>query len=383
VPRPSIRTINAAEARRVLDQTLSRSDDRPAPPERKPNIIVVLAEAFCDPRSVGLTIEPDPLVNYAEAVRRSAYRGRCRVPIFGGYTIRSEYSMLTGISIWSFANNIGNPNSTLVRGATHALPKYLKTQGYRTMLVHPYQRQYYRRDRASLDLGFDAFLDEQSFPEAPREGKYISDLAVAARIEEEMRRADAPTFLFCVTMENHGPRTPGIVPGMAPFTTRPPLSSNGIAEVAPYLHHLRNADAMIRRLMDLVAAADAPTLLLLAGDHLPSLPTAFADIGYNAIDERVWRFDPSDPPWFQTPYFLLTNWTTEQRDLDCDISFLSGLALDCAGLNGDAFFRENSAMRRFQNGNLHDNDVHPAVRHAYLRHSFDVAVFPERYVSTP
>ena len=387
VPRPAIATMTSAEARRVLNRSLNRSsggnDGRLAPAARKPNIIMVLAEAFFDPRAAGLSVEPNPLVNYEAAVGRSAYHGLCQVPVFGGWSVRSEYSLLTGISILSFANSIGNPNSTLVRGAAHALPKYLKTQGYRTMLVHPFQRQYYRRDKASVSLGFDTFLDEQCFGDAPRDGVFISDLAVSARIGQEIGGATEPTFLFCATMENHGPYQPGIVPGMAPFSTQPPLGPKAFAEFAPYLHHLRNADAMIGQLMKLVSAAKKPTLLLVVGDHRPALPEVFAEVGCVCKeDEHGWRPTATDRSWYQTPYFLLTNWSGKQAAMDCDISFLPGLVLDCVGLNGDRFFRENSAMRRLSNGKLYDDTLNPPVRAAYLRHTFDMAVFPERYVST-
>ena len=68
------------------------------------------------------------------------------------------------------------------------------------------------------------FSTSASFADAPREGRYVSDVAVAARIEEELRRAAEPTFLFCVTMENQGRGTTQTPPPIAPFTTQPRLS---------------------------------------------------------------------------------------------------------------------------------------------------------------
>ncbi len=384
VPRPAVRSLTAAQARTVLDRTLRLDGSHRTPSARKPHIVVVLAEAFFDPRSVGLRVEPEPLVNYAEAVRRSRYFGQCRVPVFGGWTVRSEYSLLTGVSLSSFANNVGNPNSTLVSGATHSLPKYLRSQGYRTVLVHPYDRKYYRRDKASVALGFDVFLDERSFLGAARDGTYVSDLAVAARIEEELRRAEQPTFLFCITMENHGPCEPSPAPEAEPFATDPPLGPAARAVFANYLHHLRNTDRMIGRLAELVRAAGVPTLLLLLGDHLPALPEVFAELGHTCIDdEHGWHPVGDEAFWWHTPYFLLASDPAEPRAMDCHISFLPGLLLDSAGLNGDGFFHQNSAVRRHLGGNLDDAAADPAVQRAYLRHCYEVAMFPERYASTP
>jgi hypothetical protein len=375
VPQPAVRTMTAAIAGSVLDQKFGRGD-LCRRPERLPNIVVVLAEAFADPRAMGIFVEPNPLTNYDEAVRRSLYSGRTWVQCYGGWTVRSEYSFLTGINLAAFSNNIGNPNTTLVAPPMHSLPKHLRSLGYRTLLMHPHNGRFYGRDNAAAPLGFDAFLDERSFADAPREGKYIADAAVASRIELELQQAEQPTFLFCITMENHGPWDDKTPPETAPFTVRPELSPVNHLRFAHYLRHLRNADLMIGRLANLVAAADAPTIVLVFGDHLPGLTDLFREVGCAMFTKGVgWA---ATACYMQTPFFLLSNMPGERQEMNCDISFLPGLLLDCAGLNGDAFFRHNSAMRRHQKGNIYDNSDSVA-RDAYLRMSYEIATFPERY----
>jgi hypothetical protein len=381
VPRSAVRSIDATVAQNVLNEKFGRNGDCSEPPSPMPNIVVVLAEAFADLRTHGICVEPNPLPNYDEAVRRSVYVGRTSVPVYGGWTIRSEYSLVTGITLASFSNKIANPNATLVRPASHSLPKHLRKLGYRTLMVHPHNRRFYGRGKACPALGFDEFLDEKRFAGAPREGRYISDAAVAERIAAELQNADRPTFLFCVTMENHGPWCQKTPLNIAPFTVQPELSPANQPAFAEYLHHLRNADLMIRRLTEMVATADRPTIVLFVGDHLPALTEMYREVGCAMFGAKgnPW---PVTAPWLQTQYFLLSNMPGEHRELDCDISFLSGLVLDCAGLNGDRFFRYNSAMRRCQGGNIFDNST-PAIRDAYLRLCYEVAAFPERYVSDP
>jgi hypothetical protein len=380
VPRPAIRSLNEASAETILAKRFSGDDVPALRPDRKPHIIVVLAEAFMDPRSMGLSVDPDPLTAYDDAVRRSVYHGSSWVPVYGGWTIRSEYSLLTGIAMASFGNNIGNPNTTLVRHGTHSLPKHLKSLGYGTTIIHPNDRRFYGRDNACISLGFDRFLDEHDFADAPREGLYVSDVAIAQRIERELRQATEPTFLYCVTMENHGPWEGELDPSTLPFTTRPRLSPHGHLSFAHYLRHLRSANNMIRRLADMITASETPMILLLVGDHLPSMTELFREIAFPmyAPGEAWW----ATAPWLQTPYFLLSNMHTDRHQMDCDISFLPGLLLDCAGLNGDRFFHANSAMRRRLNGNIH-SDADAAAREAYLRVCYEIAAFPERYASAP
>ena len=383
VPRPAVHSMGSSEARAVLAKALPTDVARPAPPDRKPHLIVVLSEAFCDPRSVGLFIEPEPLTGFDETAKLSAYSGLCRVPIYGGWTTRSEFSLLTGISMSSLAGIVGSPYATLLRPETHSLPKYLETLGYRTVLVHPYDPKFYRRDIARLKLGFDAFLAWETFYNAAREGRYVSDDAVAARIEKELRQADRPTFLFCITMENHGPWDGETLPPQPPFTTRPPLSDASREALAHYLWHLRNADRMVRRLAAFVRTSADPTTLLFLGDHLPALPGVFAELGYPPIDMDHQRPMDAQLALYRTPYLLLSNQVEEHRRLDCDISLLPGLLLDAAAINGDGFFRENSAMRELTGGNLLDEATDENVRRAFLRYCYERAVFPERYVPIP
>jgi hypothetical protein len=186
--------------------------------------------------------------------------------------------------------------------------------------------------------------------------------------------------LYCVTMENHGPWDDAVAPPTPPFTTQPRLSREGRLSFAHYLRHLRSANSMIRRLTDMVLAAETPTILLLVSDHLPSMTDLFREIAFPMFAPGAsWT---ATAPWLQTPYFLLSNTHSDRHQMDCDISFLPGLLLDCAGLNGDRFFHANSAMRRRLNGNIH-SDADAMAREAYLRVCYEIAAFPDRYASTP
>jgi hypothetical protein len=383
VPRPAVATGDAHWAETVLDELLA-DDNVPCAPPQKPNLIVVLAEAFFDPRTAGIRVEPNPLANFDDASRRSAHSGHCWVPVYGGWTVRPEYSLLTGVSMLSFANPIGNPYSALVHGTAHALPKYLQSLGYRTLLIHPYDRQFYGRDKVYRPLGFDAFLDEHSFSNAPLEGRYVSDIAVAARIEDELQGASDPIFLFCITMENHGPWEENGHPGSEAFTVQPPLSPASLSTFSDYLHHLQGADRMIQRLKDVVLSANTPTILLIVGDHCPALNDVLQEAGVSNLVVPGHQFTAAEMRAWPTPCFLLTNMPSSSPGsacADCDISFLPGLLLDCAGLNGDRFFRINSAVRRVLNGSLCDDGANSQVRQAYLRQSYEIAMFPERYAA--
>ena len=125
------------------------------------------------------------------------------------------------------------------------------------MFVHPFHRDFFDRARVFGRLGFDHLVMEEDFSDAPRVGPYVGDVAVAERILAEVASGAGRTFLFSVTMENHGPWKPGRLAGID-------------APLAQYLHHVANTGAAIERLIDGLAGRRAT--LCVFGDHAPSLP---------------------------------------------------------------------------------------------------------------
>ena len=59
----------------------------------------------------------------------------------------------------------------------------LRARGYRTVCLHPYDRTFYGRDVAMPNLGFDRFLGEEAFRDAPRLGRYVSDVIGLTTLE--------------------------------------------------------------------------------------------------------------------------------------------------------------------------------------------------------
>ena len=82
---------------------------------------------------------------------------------------------------------------------------FLKGMGYRTVCLHPYPVNFYRRNRVYPVLGFDEFIDIRAFDKVHRSGPYVGDMSVAEKVKILLERSKEPLFLFVITMENHGP----------------------------------------------------------------------------------------------------------------------------------------------------------------------------------
>ena len=380
VPRPAIRTLNEAGAETILAKKVRR--------QRRP--LAAARPQAAHRRGAGRSVHGPAIDGPAgrsrpvDGLRRRRAAERVSRQLLGAGVRRMDGPLgvfaSDGHQPGEFRQQRRQPEHD-ARAERNAFPAETSQVAGIPHDDHPPARPPLLRARQRLRVaGIRPIPRRARLRRGPREGLYVSDVAIAARIEEELRRAAEPTFLYCVTMENHGPWDDEVAPPTPPFSTEPRLSPEGHLSFAHYLRHLRSADSMIRRLTDMVIAAETPMLLLLVGDHLPSMTPLFREIAFPMFDPNAaWS---ATAPWLQTPYFLLSNTHSDRHQMDCDISFLPGLLLDCAGLNGDRFFHANSEMRRRLNGNIH-SDADAMAREAYLRVCYEIAAFPDRYASTP
>lgn len=241
-----------------------------------PHLVAIQSESFFDARTLFAGIRPSVLRSFDTMRARADIQGPLTVPAWGANTVRTEFSFLTGIPAPCMGAHRFNPYQTVARGwAVQSLPLFLKSLGYRTVCIHPYWARFYGRDRVLRQLGFDAFLDISAFAGAKRAGSYVGDREVGERIIQVLRQAVCPTFVFAITMENHGPLhlDPLRLETTEEFYSFSP--PDGCDELGIYLRHLHNADGMLHLLHTALQRAAFPASLCFYGDHVPIMPSAY------------------------------------------------------------------------------------------------------------
>ncbi len=240
-----------------------------------PHLVAIQSESFFDVRSLFSGVRSDVLRNFDRLQAEADISGPLTVPAWGANTVRTEFSFLTGIAAHQMGVHRFNPYQALARGwAVQSLPLLLKKSGYRTICIHPYWGRFYGRDRVLRQLGFDTFMDISVFDGAQREGAYVADMEVGERILRVLRQATCPTFIFAITMENHGPLhlEPAHLEDTKSFYSC--LPPTGCDDLSTYLYHLSNADAMLCMLQSALQSA-CPASLCFYGDHVPIMPSAY------------------------------------------------------------------------------------------------------------
>ncbi len=254
------------------------------------NVVVILSESLSDPFALpGVTAVEDPLPFLRELMEENT-SGTLISSGYGGGTANVEFEVLTGMAVSSFHANVDSPLQSLVADAEH-FPSHLAwfgdgagagvgaardgaavegAEAREASAIHPYRSNFYRRNAAYPALGFDraTFRDAglEDLAKLPGD-RHVSDRALYKEVVKELRSTDAPVFINAVSMQNHSPQQ-----GLAnPIPVEGPLSSTQADSAGQYLRGLKHSDDALRTLVADLERLDEPTVVLLYGDHLPSI----------------------------------------------------------------------------------------------------------------
>lgn len=268
---------------------------------RRSPIVAVQCESFFDARRLSPLIPSEVLSAFAECCRSSALHGGLFVPGWGANTMRAEFAFLTGIAESELGYDRFNPYYQLARTPIASHVWRLREAGYRTICLHPFDRRFFRRDLVMPQLGFDRFLGHDELA-ATKRPPYQPDTDLARQILRVLDEEGPETFIFVITMGNHGP---WLEPPISAFFD--PATVPQGASLLRYLDGLRQSDEMLRLLMDGLADRYPDPVLALYGDHLPSLPRAFEHFGFTELhsDYVIWPDSGAGTRRLDLPVHLL------------------------------------------------------------------------------
>lgn len=255
----------------------SLPDDKNVDQTFKPNIIVVLAEAFWDPLLLtDLTFEKDPIPFFRSLVKEGQ-SGELLTHVFGGGTVNTELEVLTGLST-RFLPPGQETYSYRISRPIDSLAHVLRNQGYHTTAIHNFKNWFYDRDKIYKWLGFEKFVSMEFFSDPEYIGPYIDDRELMKKTIEELKKTEGPDFIHVVTVSSHGPyddiRYPeGELKGCG---NTPKLTDVPQYILDLYCQVLNETDDALRYLIEGVEELDEPTMVVVYGDHLPMLGYDYA-----------------------------------------------------------------------------------------------------------
>lgn len=233
------------------------------------NIILIQLESIFDPLKLkDVKFSNDPLKNLRNLSKINE-SGEIIVPVLGGGTIQSEFEILTGINIKNLYTKMPYLN-LLNNTQVESIPYILKNYGYATTAIHNYFSTFYNRTKAYENIGFETFIPIEAMTSREiSQNFWYKDNILINEIITKIKNTPEKDFIFGVTVESHGPYNTLINGDIVVESNS--LSEKDLIELQNYANIIKYVDDFIINLINELNNTNEEYILILYGDHLPSL----------------------------------------------------------------------------------------------------------------
>ncbi len=302
--------------------------------EEKPNIILVLLESFIDPSEIQfLECSKDPIPNFHK-LEKEYSTGYLEVPVVGAGTANTEFEILTGMSLRYFGTGEYPYKTTLKSHSCESIAHNLSGLGYGTGVVHNNGGNFYSRANAFSKMGFDYFTSKElmNIREYTPTGNWPTDNILLGEVEKLMDATpDSPDFIYTITVQGHGSYPEQKV------LEKPEIQVSGAETEGKnyaweyYINQLHEVDKFIGDLVEQLSARDEKTMVVMFGDHLPTMNLKEKDMATGSL--------------FKTKYITWNNFGMEKEDKDTASYQLMADMLDQLGIHEGTIFQYHQSMK--------------------------------------
>ncbi|TBL80392.1 LTA synthase family protein [Paenibacillus thalictri] len=336
---------------------------------QSPNVIFIMNEAFWDPTLLpGVTFSEDPVPTIHQLQKEST-SGYLLSPQFGGGTSNVEFEVLTGDSM-SFLPNGSVPYQQYISKPVPTLASYFEDKGYKSMAIHSYEGWFWNREQVYKQMGFEGFMSKDHFDNPEYKGDFISDQEVAKSIIKQVDDSERPSFIYAVTMQNHGPYD-DMRYGTNPIKAEGNLSEQAKNILETYTQGAHDADQSLKTLIDHYSNSDQPTIIVFYGDHLPMLGNdyqVYKEGGFiSSSNTSEWSLEETKK-MHSVPLVVWSNFDMPQEQVPTiSDSFLGAYILDRLNMEKPAQFALSSEVFKSVPGLLgglvvdKDQNLHTSV----------------------
>lgn len=275
--------------------------------DEKVNVVYVMSESFIDPK-LGKHLydygnkEPIP---YTQEIKKSQSSGWAASSEYGGGTANVEFEALTGLSNF-FLNSIPYTSIVPANKDTPSIVKNFNENGYKTIAMHPYNRNMYRREVVYPNLGFQEYRSADDFKNNSRidNSKYISDESTFNEVLAELKNSQKPEFIHLVTMQNHMPYDNNFYSKHNfSVTAKNGANPENAKTIQAYLEGISYSDKAMKNFLSEIEKLNEKTIVVFWGDHWPGIYGEMFEKELNKNDIR------------RTPLFVYSNFKKEKEDL--------------------------------------------------------------------
>lgn len=259
------------------------------------------------------------------------------MPSVGAGTANTEFETITGMSLHYFGPGEYPYKSILKEATCESAPYVLKNLGYSTHAVHNNEANFYGRRTIFPNLGFDTFTSEEYMPEENLKNPlgWVKDSILTDEIVKCLDSTEGPDYVYTISVQGHGdyPEEPMIEEPEITVSGAPTEEANNKWEY--YVNEIHEMDEFVRQLTETLAAYPEDVILVMYGDHLPTMGLNVEDLENKYL--------------FQTEYVIWDNMGMVKKDENLASYQIAAEVLDRVGIHEGEIFRYHQARRNTKN----------------------------------
>lgn len=316
----------------LIDGIMAEVDEASYPEGDLPNIVAIQLESFFDPTKVRfLEFSEDPIPNFRQLMKEYS-SGYYTVPSVGAGTANTEFETLTGMSMRYFGPGEYPYKGILLNNTCESIANVLSGIGYSTHAIHNNEANFYSRRIVYSQIGFNSFTSAEYMDTQDDINPlgWMRDENLIKYIESALDSSDNQDLVFTVSVQGHG-----AYPEEPMYEDPQILVSGAESDEANckweyYVNEIYEMDQFVYDLIQMLEAREEPTVLLLYGDHLPTMGLTELDLmNYNL---------------FQTEYVIWDNIGLERKVKNICAYQIMAEILDRLDIHEGTLFRFHQDM---------------------------------------
>ena len=306
----------------------------PETDKEMPNIIFVQLESFFDPTLLNdVSFSKDPIPNFRR-LQENYSTGYLNVPSVGAGTANTEFEVISGFNLDFFGPGEYPYKTILQKSVCESISFNLKELDYTAHAIHNNEGTFYDRHMVFSQLGFDTFtpVEYMNGIETNPTG-WAKDEILVTEIEKVLQSTPGRDFVYTISVQGHGAYPEEEI------LENPEITVSGIEEetrkyqLEYYVNQLYEMDQFIGKLVEYLESMEENYILVLYGDHLPSL---------NITEEEM-----KNGSLYQTRYVTSNNMGLPKTDRDVEAFQLTSQILNQLGIHIGTMirFHQNYLMK--------------------------------------
>lgn len=269
----------------------------------KPNIIFLQLESFFDLKKVKkIKLSEDPVPTFTK-FKKKYPGGYLNVPVVGAGTVNTEFEIMTGMNMEDFGPGEYPFKTILNKKTCESIAFNVRPYGYKSHAIHNNTATFYGRNHVFANLGYDTFTSIENMDEVEEtQNEWAKDKCLTKYIMDTLKSTKKRDYIYTISVQGHGAYPSE---DMGSEIKVEGIEDEGLKNQYEYFATQTNEmDQFIKELTDKLKKFKEKTILVMYGDHLPSLGIT----GNDLVNKNV----------YQTEYIIWSNYKTKYTDEDIE-----------------------------------------------------------------